>query len=64
MCGKKLNAVIFSDCMNLTNVKLCMMVGLTELYQFTTLSVTWIIFEGHSSVSDNCKFYVETFYDG
>ena len=36
--------------MNVINVKLCMMEVLTELYPFILLSVTLIVFQGHSSV--------------
>ena len=35
---------------HIINVKLCMMVVLMELYTFILLSVTLIIFQGHSSV--------------
>ena len=50
VCGKNFNIVIISDTMNMINVKLCMMVVLSELYPFIPLSVTLIVFEGHSNV--------------
>ena len=48
--GKNLNVAIFSDTVNVINVKLCMMVLLTELYMFMPLSVAFTIFQGHRSV--------------
>ena len=48
--GKNLNVAIFSDTVNVKNVKLCIMVLLTELYPFIPLSVILIRFQGHSSV--------------
>ena len=50
-CGKNFNAVIFSDTINVINVKLCMMVLLSELYLFISLSV---IFD-HISTSQKCQ---------
>ena len=50
ICGKNFNFVIFSDTINMINVKLCMMVVLIELYPFIPLSVTLIVFQGHSNV--------------
>ena len=50
VCGKHLNAAIFSDTINRINVKLRMMVVLIELYPFIPLSVTLVVFQGHSSV--------------
>ena len=50
VCGKNFNVVIFSDTINMTYVKLCMKVVLTELYLFMPLSVTLIVFQDHSSV--------------
>ena len=44
------NIVIFSDTINVLNVKLCMMVELIEFYPFIPLSVTLMVFQGHSSV--------------
>ena len=41
---------IFSDTVNVINVKLCMMVLLIKLYLFIPLSVTLTIFYGHSNV--------------
>ena len=41
---------IFSDIINVINVKLCMMVLLIELYLFIPLSITLTIFQGHSTV--------------
>ena len=43
------NIGIYSDIINAINVKLCMMVLLVELYLFIPLSVTLIVFQGHSS---------------
>ena len=47
---RKFNIGIYSDTMNVINVKLCMMVPLTELYLFVPVSVTLTIFQGHSNV--------------
>ena len=44
------NIGIYSDTINVINVKLCMMILLTELYLFIPLSVTLTIFQGHSNV--------------
>ena len=41
---------IFSDTINIMNVKLCMLVLHAEFYLFITLSVTLTLFQGHSSV--------------
>ena len=41
---------IFSDAINVINIKLCMMVLLTELYLFIPLLVTLTIFQGYSHV--------------
>ena len=38
VCGKNLNVVILSDATNMINVKLWMMVVLSELYPFITFS--------------------------
>ena len=47
---KNCNFLIFSDTINIINVKLCMMVLHIELNLFMPLSVTLIIFQAHSSV--------------
>ena len=44
------NIEIFSDTINVINVKLCMMVLHVELYLLITLSVTLTSLQGHSSV--------------
>ena len=44
------NIGIFSDTLNMINVKLCLMVLLNELYLFIPLSMTLTIFEGHGNV--------------
>ena len=44
------NIGIFSDTMNVTNVKLYMVVLHIELYLFIANSVTLTLFQGHSSV--------------
>ena len=48
ICGKNFNVVIFLDAVNIINVKLWIIVVLIELYPFIPLSVTLIIFQGHS----------------
>ena len=59
VCGKNLNVAIFLDTINMINVKLCIMVVLTGFYPFILLSVTLIVFQGHSSVKEfELKFYV------
>ena len=45
VCGKNINVAIFSDTVNMINVKLCMMVVITELQQFIPLSVTLVVFK-------------------
>ena len=50
--GKNFNLAIFSDAIHVINVKLCMMVILIEFYPFIPLSVTLIVFQGHSSVKE------------
>ena len=40
ICGKNLNVEIFLHTINMINVKLCMVVVLTEFYPFIPLSVT------------------------
>ena len=47
---KNFNIGIYSDTMNMINIKLCKMVVLTELYPLIPLSVTLIVFQGHSGV--------------
>ena len=47
---KKLYVGTYLDTINVVNVKLCMMILLTELYLFIPLSVTLTIFQGHSNV--------------
>ena len=49
VCGKNFNDVISWTWWNIS-VELCMMVVLTELYPFLSLSVTLIVFQRHSSV--------------
>ena len=44
--GKNRNVAIFSDNINVINVKLCMILLLIELYPFVPLSVTLAIFQG------------------
>ena len=45
---------IFSDTLNVINVKLFMMAPLSiEFYLFIPLSLTWTIFQGHSNVNNN-----------
>ena len=55
ICGKNFKILIFSDTVNVINVKLCMMVLLIELYLFIPLSVTLTIFQGHRYVSLHWK---------
>ena len=43
---------IYSDTINMIDVKLCMMVLLIELYLFIPLSMTLTIFQGHSNVEE------------
>ena len=52
---EKFNVLIFSDTINVMNVKLCMMVLLTELNLFISPSVTLTIFQDHSGV-EQCVF--------
>ena len=47
---ENVNIGIVSDTINVMNVKLCMMVLLTELYLVIPLSVTLIISEGHNNI--------------
>ena len=47
---EKVNMGIFSDTKNVTNVKVCMVVLLIQLYLLIQLSVTVAIFQGHSTV--------------
>ena len=48
--SKTLTTGIFSDNMNVINVKLCMMILLIELYLFILLAVTMTISQGQSNV--------------
>ena len=50
VCGKNFNVAIFSDSINMINVKLCIMVVLVELYPLIPLSVSLIVLQGHSNV--------------
>ena len=47
---RNFNIGIYSDTVNVINVKLCMMILLIELYLFTPFSMTLTIFQHHSSV--------------
>ena len=47
---KLFNIAVFSDTVNVMNIKLCMMVLLTELCLFIPLSMTLTVFQGHSCV--------------
>ena len=53
------NVGIFSDTINVVNVKLCMMVVLIALYLFIPFSVTLTIFQGHSCVK---QFWLKILY--
>ena len=44
------NIRIFLDTINMTNIKLCMIVLLIELHLLIPLSVTLTIWQGHSNV--------------
>ena len=50
VCGKNFNVAIFSDTLNMINVRLCMIIVLIEFYPFIPLSATLILFQDHSSV--------------
>ena len=50
VCGKNFNIAIFSDTVSMIKVKVCTIVVLIELYPFVPLSVTFVLFQGHSSV--------------
>ena len=50
VCGKNFNVAIFSDTINMINVKLCMMVVLIEFYPFILLPVTFVVFQSRSTV--------------
>ena len=52
--AETLNDAIFSDTLNMINVKLCMMVVLIEHYPFIPLSLTLTAYQGHSSVCSSC----------
>lgn len=47
---KNFNVAIFPDFVNVVHVKLCRMAVLIKLYLSVSLSVTLILFQGHSSV--------------
>ena len=47
---KNFNIGIFSDTINVINVKFCVMVLLIELYLFIPLSVSWTICQGHGNI--------------
>ena len=47
--SQELNIGIFSDTINVVNVKLCMMILLIELHLFIPPSMTLTIFQGHST---------------
>ena len=51
-CVKNFDSV-FSNTINIINLRLCMMVLTVELYMFISLSVTMTIFQAHRSVSFN-----------
>ena len=48
---KNFNIGIYSDTINVINIKHCLMVLLIKLYLFIPLSVTLTICKGHSSVN-------------
>ena len=48
--GKNFNVAIFSNTVNMINVKLCMMVMLIKLYPFIPLSLSLTIFQGHTNM--------------
>ena len=50
VCGKNFNVAIVLDTINMINVQFWIMLVLIELYPFIPLSVTLIVFQGHSSV--------------
>ena len=54
--SKNFNIDIFSDAINVINVKLCMMVLLIELFLFPSFSETLTIFQSHRSICFNWKF--------
>ena len=57
--GKNFNIMIFSDTMNMINVKLCMMVVLIELSHSYHFQWPWLYFKVTAvSNSFNWKFYV------
>ena len=45
VCVKNFSVAIYSDTINMINVKLCMMVIFIELYLFILLAVTLIYFK-------------------
>ena len=50
ICGKSVNVAIFSDAIKMDDFKICKVVVFIELYPFIPLSVTLIVFQGHSTV--------------
>ena len=50
VCMRQNIAIFLDTSMSMVNVKLCMIVVLTVFYQFIPLSVTLVLFQGHSSV--------------
>ena len=66
--GKNFNNAIFSDTIYVINVKLCMMVLFIKLYLCIPLSVTFTIFQGHSSVNQFplkflCSYLIKLKFD-
>ena len=57
--GENFNIGIFSDTIDVINVKLCMMVLLIELYLFIPLSMTLATFQGATvtALTDNVFSY-------
>ena len=47
---RNFNIVMYSSTINVINVKLCMMVLPIELYLFTPISLTLVIFQIHRNV--------------
>ena len=47
---ENVNIGIYSDTINVINVKLCVWIQLTELYLFMPPSMTLTIFQGHSNL--------------
>ena len=55
------HVVIFSDAINMINVELCMIVVHMDLYPFIPLSMTLIVFQGHSSQIVTMEAVAQTF---